>query len=441
MKKIFYRLMSLRPGLLMLLGYLAVITSGALLLMLPLCQKTKVAFLDTFFVATSAVCVTGLTTVDTGTVWTFWGQLTISFLIQLGGLGIMTIVTAIFISSGRRISSGERLFFHETVAVGKFQDLIYLIKRILVYTLIIELAGALIMTIGFMAKNNLIDSIWYALFHSVSAFNNAGFSTFSKNLIDYSPNLLVVTPIMLLIVLGGLGYFVMIELSRYRFNLLSRKISIHSRSVLIVSACLILIGTLGIYGAGGMNFRDAIFQSVTARTAGFNTVFMKHLPYASVIMLIVLMFIGASPGSTGGGIKTTSFLLVLMLAISRLMGKTRVSIFKRTIPQADVNRAVAVFILGIMVVVGASAIVIISQSTAPGGQSDLFETAIFEVVSALGTVGLSIGLTPNLTDIGKIVIIITMLVGKVGILAFAYSLAAPKGKKEIIFAEENIMIG
>ena len=441
MKKLLIKLMTLRPGLLMLFGYVVLITLGAFVLKLPFCQKQPVSFLDCYFVSTSAVCVTGLTTVDTALVWTSWGHLTIMSLIQLGGLGIMTIATIIFISAGRRISAGERLFFQESVAVGHFQDTFYLLKRIFVFTLAIQIGGAIIMTFGFLRHAGLVDATWQAIFHSVSAFNNAGFSLFSKNLIDYSSNLPVVVPIMLLIVLGGLGYFVMIELTQKRFRLFSKKTSIHTRTVVMVTLFLILGGTLGIYAFGGMNVLDSLFQSVTARTAGYNTVFMEKLPNASVIILIVLMFIGASPGSTGGGIKTTSILLVVSLAVSRLFGKTRVSLFRRTVPQIDVGRAVSVFILGILVVVVASFGVIIFHRETPNLSPDIFKLAIFEVVSALGTVGLSLGLTPYLTAMGKIIIMVTMILGKVGVLTIAHGLASPKGKKEMIYAEESIMIG
>jgi trk/ktr system potassium uptake protein len=441
MKKLLIKLMTLRPGLLMLFGYFVLITIGALVLNLPFCQKQPVSFLDCFFVSTSAVCVTGLTTVDTALVWTSWGHLAILSLIQLGGLGIMTIATIIFISAGRRISAGERLFFHESVAIGHFQDTFYLLKRIFIFTLFIELGGAIVMTLGFLRHASPVEAAWQALFHSVSAFNNAGFSLFSKNLMNYSSNLLVVVPIMMLIIFGGLGYFVMIELTQKRSRLFSRKTSIHARSVILVTLSLILGGALGIYVFGGANILDSIFQSVTARTAGFNTIIINKLPNASAIILIVLMFIGASPGSTGGGIKTTSFLLVVSLAISRLFGKTRVSLFKRTVPQIDVGRAVSVFILGILVVVIASFGVIMFHRDTPNLSPDIFKLAIFEVVSALGTVGLSLGLTPYLTSMGKIIIMITMVLGKVGVLTIAHGLASPKGRKEMIYAEESIMIG
>jgi trk system potassium uptake protein TrkH len=441
MKIFLYKLMNIRPGLLILLGYLLVITIGSLVLMLPKCQNQSVSFLDSFFTCTSAVCVTGLVTVDTATAWSFWGQLTILILIQLGGLGIMTIATAIFSSAGRRLSTGERLYFQETVAVGKFRDLLFLVKRIYIMTFIIELIGAAVMVIGFSANNNLPDSIWHSVFQSISAFNNAGFSTFSTNLIDYASNLLVVVPIMTLIILGGLGYFVMIELYQFRPFRVGNRLSAHTKSVIIVTLLLIIGGTLGIFWSGGSNWLDSLFQSVTARTAGYNTVDINFLPHPAIIVLIILMFIGASPGSTGGGIKTTSFLLVFRLAISRLFGKSRVSLYNRTIPQTDVNRAVAVFILAIMVVVVCSSGVIIFQSSSAHNPDNIFELAIFETISALGTVGLSMGFTPYLSKMGKIIIIITMLIGKVGILTFAHSLAAAKGKKEIIYAEESIMIG
>jgi trk system potassium uptake protein TrkH len=441
MKSFLYKLMNIRPGLLILLGYLTVISAGALILMLPFCQIEKVSFLDIFFTCTSAVCVTGLVTVNTATAWTFWGQLAILVLIQLGGLGIMTIATAIFSSAGRRLSTGERLYFQETVATGKFRDFLYLVKRIYILTFIFELIGAIIMFFGFRSTNSLPDAIWHSLFQSISSFNNAGFSTFPGNLIDYGSNLLVVVPIMSLIIFGGLGYFVMIEVLEYRPFRPHNRFSAHTKSVLIMTALLILAGMVGMHLSGGSNWLDSLFQSVTARTAGYNTVDIAALPHPAIIVLVILMFIGASPGSTGGGIKTTSFLLVFRLALSRLFGKSRVSLYRKTIPQTDVARAVAVFILAIMVVVACAAGIIIFQGGQIYDPDNIFELAIFETVSALGTVGLSMGLTPYLSSMGKVIIILTMLIGKVGILTFAHSLAASKGKKEIIYAEESIMIG
>ncbi len=441
MKKLLYKLIGIRPGLLMLFSYIFVITVGALILMIPVCHKVETSFLDAFFTCTSAVCVTGLITVDTATVWTFWGQLTILLLIQLGGLGIMSIATIVFISSGRHISAGERLYFEETVKVGRFQDVLYLLKRIFLFTFAFELAGAVVLAIGFAKNNSVIDSLWYGLFHSISAFNNAGFALFTKNLVDYASNEIVSITVMTLMVLGGLGFFVMIELTRYRPGSI-RRLSVHTKSVLVVTACLIILGALGIYAFGKISLLDALFQSVTSRTAGYNTVDLQNLPHASILILMILMFIGASPGSTGGGIKTTSILLILELALSRLRGKTKVTVFKRTMPTGDIIKSVAVFTLAILVVTAVSGCIIVFQSTVPQTDPQIFRDAIFETISAFGTVGLSLGLTPLLTDASKLAIIITMLIGKVGLLTMAYSLAAPKGRRtEIVYAEENIMIG
>jgi trk system potassium uptake protein TrkH len=441
MKKAFYRLMGIRPGILMLLAYLVLILFGSLVLSLPLCQKVEISFLDSFFTSASAVCVTGLITVDTATAWSFWGQLAILVLIQLGGLGIMTIATIIFVSAGRRISAGERLFFHESVAVGKFQDVLYILKRIFIYTAIIEAIGAVLLTMGFWSHMPLIPAVWSGIFHSIAAFCNAGFSIFSGNLTAFASSNVICSSVMTLIVLGGLGYFVMMELLHPNMVSPIRKLSVHAKSALTLTIILIIAGAAALYAAGGITFNEAMFQSVTSRTAGFNTVDIASLSNAAVIILLILMFIGASPGSTGGGIKTTAFLLVAAFASARALGKSRVSLFKRTIPQADIYRAVGVFILGILVVVGSAFGIIIFYPVGAYGSEEIFKMAIFEVVSALGTVGLSLGLTPHLTAPGKIIIILTMLVGKVGILSIAHSLTAPKGKTEIIYAEESVMIG
>lgn len=441
MKKAFYRLMGIRPGILMLLAYLVLIFIGSLVLLLPPCQNTEISFIDALFTSASAVCVTGLITVDTATAWTFWGQLAILLLVQLGGLGIMTIATIIFVSAGRRISAGERLFFHESVAVGKFQDVLYILRRIFVYTAIIEAIGAVLLTMGFWAHMPLIQALWSGIFHSIAAFCNAGFSIFSGNLTAFASNNIICSSVMTLIVLGGLGYFVMMELLHPHMVSPFRKLSIHAKSALTVTVILIITGAAALYAAAGISFTEALFQSVTSRTAGFNTVDIAALSNAAIIILLILMFIGASPGSTGGGIKTTAFLLVAAFASARAFGKSRVSLFKRTIPQADIYRAVGVFILGILVVVGSAFGIIIFYPVGAYGSEEIFKMAIFEVVSALGTVGLSLGLTPHLTAPGKIIIIMTMLIGKVGILSIAHSLTAPKGKTEIIYAEESIMIG
>ncbi len=442
------------PQALLIGGFAGIIFAGAVVLWLPFCHHPgEVNFLEALFTSTSAVCVTGLTVVDTGTSYTLAGQTVIMLLIQAGGLGIMTFAALMVQMLGSRMSLTSRAalhdsFFQEDVG-AKFKSLF---RRILAVTLAIELTGAAVMSLALVPRYGVFNGLFSALFHAVSAFCNAGFSLYRNSLVALRGSALVVVPIMSLIVLGGLGYAVLLELihngrtwSSKRARPAIRLMTLHTRVVLVMTASLIVGGAIGLMVLGltpgvhttGSKLAAALFQSVTARTAGFNTVNVGNLPDASLILLVVLMFIGGSPGSCAGGIKTTSFAVWLARFRSRVMGEEDVHIMGRRIPK-DILRRTTVLIslsllwngLGIM-------LLMVFESHVPGVR---LRDVVFEQISAFGTVGLSTGLTPSLTAFGRIWIIVTMFVGRLGPLTMAMWIFRQK-KVQVRYPAGRVMIG
>ncbi|MBN2357590.1 Trk family potassium uptake protein [candidate division KSB1 bacterium] len=415
------------------------------------CNGDRLSFIDALFTATSATCVTGLITQDTGAFFTRFGQLVILALIQLGGLGIMTFSTFFaYIIAGRFTLRGRDLI--ETSVSSK--PVPYLGKLLLftvVGTLIVEAIGAVILTFRFSQDYPLDRSIYLAIFHAVSAFCNAGFSLFSDSLIAYQNDWIINATVLCLIIIGGIGFWVLYDLMNL-FKNGSGQLTLHSKLVLTVTASLVLFGamlflffewnhTLQPIPMNG-KILSSIFQSVTARTAGFNTVDVGGLDEGSLLMLMILMVIGASPSSTGGGIKTTTFGVILALIFSRLRSQEQVRLFNRGIPESIVSKAIGISFFWIVTVTVAVMCLLVSESYgvlghAPRGMMmDIF----FECFSAFGTVGLSTGITPLLTKAGKVVIIILMYVGRIGPITLALAIAN-KPPLRIRYAEEKIIIG
>jgi len=442
------------PQFLLIGGFAAVILTGAMFLRLPWSQTAGVSFLDCLFTSTSAVCVTGLVVVDTGTAYTTFGQVVILLLIQTGGLGVMTFAALTFQMLGRRLSLQSQAvlhdsFFQQDIGV-EFKHQFF---RILLTTAAIEAAGALLIFLGLWWRSAEIGSSLYsAAFHAVSAFCNAGFSIYKDNLIDLRNNHLIVTTIMLLIITGGLGHAVLLELWRRGRRRLGRqpeagppRLSTHARVVLRVSTRLILGGAvvLAIFGLTGgevtwvEKLSGALFQSVTARTAGFNTVDIGKLPVNSILLLCLLMFIGGSPGSCAGGIKTTSFAIFVAEMRSKLRGDSDVRLLDRCVPPQTLWRntilirlALAWNILGIF-------LLLTTELPQPGiGMHDV----VFEQLSAFGTVGLSTGITDKLTPVGKLWVILTMFFGRVGPLTIAMWVI-PEKHSLIRYPRAKVMIG
>ncbi|MFB3884689.1 MAG: TrkH family potassium uptake protein [Thermodesulfobacteriota bacterium] len=443
----------LSPTRIFVLSFAGVILAGAILLWAPFsASKGSLRFVDALFTSTSAVCVTGLVVIDVGKDLTTLGQVITAFLFQIGGLGIITFSTVFFVLMGRGISFKGREIVQSTFLHTPTRNFIVVLKAVLWFTFVTEAIGTLFLFIRFSRDFPLGTAFYHAVYNAISAFNNCGYSLFSDNLIHYQGDLIVNLTVMGLIVHGGIGFIVQYEvLSRLRG--IQKKLSVHSRIVLITTGILILCGAILFFVLERNHIiRDApflnkilasLFQSVTPRTAGFNTVDIGSLTNATLLLMIVLMFIGASPGSTGGGVKTTSAALLVMLMWNRLKGNLDVNIFNRTIPREIVSRSVSIiFASGFSIAIITSVLLIAGGGDLPPLESrHYFLEYLFDTVSAFGTVGLSMGVTPKLNDLQKYALILMMFVGRIGPLTLAFSLSRGTAKKGMILAEEGIMVG
>ncbi|MBN1843348.1 MAG: ATPase [Deltaproteobacteria bacterium] len=444
------------PATLLLLSYLVAIGLGTCLLLMPQATVSgSISFIDALFTATSALCVTGLVVADTGTYFSLFGQGIILVLIQLGGLGIMTFSVFFFLSIGKKVAFRQRMVMQETFAHMPREDIYRLVSAIFSFTAVAELVGALLLFIHWTGEYPLSQAAYMAIFHSVSAFCNAGFALFSNSFMDYRGALLLNFTVCGLIILGGIGFPVIYEIfSKTGARLEGHvKFSVQTKTVLLTTCILIIFG-MAILGVAehSVSLRDcsfaesllaALFQSVTARTAGFNTVHMAALSNATLGLMIFLMFIGASPGSCGGGVKTTTFAVLGALTWSRLRRRIRVNMFKKSIPRETVSRSISLYVLAVGFTGTILALLLLTQQGAatPAASRGQFLEYLFEVVSAFGTVGLSMGATAKINSCGKILIIVMMLIGRVGVLTFSYIIAGAEAKNGIEYAEENIMIG
>jgi len=428
-------------------SFLCMIMVGTLLLSLPMATHTQSLPLeDALFTATSAVTVTGLIVRDTPHFFTPFGQGVILLLIQLGGLGFMSFSTLIILLLGRTLSLTDQSLIVSDFTTGSARNIRSIIKRIFFFTLIFESVGAVLLYFQF---HHLAGSqrAFSAVFHAVSAFCNAGFSLFSNSLEDFTAAPGINFTFMMLIVAGGIGFIVLNDIMGWirRRDRASSRIGLHSKVVLIVSGLLILAGFLIIWLeeinhpenplSGGARLLSSLFQSVTARTAGFNTIDLNILSPAALFMIVFLMFVGASPGSTGGGVKTTSLGMVFAYMRSHLRGRDKASLYYRNIAAHNIERAFMVIIVS-MGVIGISFLLLASlQPELP------FLDLLFETVSAFGTVGLSLGITSGLTLASKIVIMLTMFIGRIGPLTLLIALSSKQSRAVFQYPEESIMIG
>ena len=439
----------LTPTQVLVLGFAAVILTGSLLLMLPIATKSgkSADFLTALFTSTSAVCVTGLVVVDTGTYWSTFGQVVIMLLIQIGGLGIMAMSTLFALILGRRITFKQRLIMQEAFNVNSIEGIVKFAKYILIVTFLFESVGAIILSIRFLPQMGFKKAFYYGIFHSISAFNNAGFDLMGhfNSLTAYVSDWVVNLVIMVLIIFGGLGFYVILDIYQQKHF---HEYTLHSKLVVVITFFLIVIGASLIFLFEYNNPRTlksldlpskilaSLFQAVTPRTAGFNTISLADMKTASKFLTVILMFIGASPAGTGGGIKTTTFGVILFTVLSVVRGNDETVVFKRTIPRTIVYRAIAIAFISICIVLSVTMVLSLSEVAN-------FLTDLYEVTSAFGTVGLTLGLTPKLTAVGRIVIILTMYSGRVGPLTLAMALAQRQRKSKPImkFAEEKVMVG
>jgi len=443
------------PNRMVIFGFALLILMGTILLMLPVASTDHpLGFVDALFTSTSAVCVTGLTVVDTGTAFSGLGQFVILALIQTGGLGIMTLSTLFLLLAGRRPGLAGQIVVRDTYTHSRERSLPEILRGVIVFTLVIETMGAVILFFCFFSKYGAMDALVLSIFHSVSAFCNAGFSLFSDSFAGYREQWMLNITVCLLIITGGIGFLVLSEFKqKFSFKRLTwSRFSLHSKLVLSTTAILIVSGTmlililewnntLGPLSVRG-RFLAAFFQSVTARTAGFNTLSIGNMANESLFILILFMFIGASPGSCGGGIKTTTLATLVVMGISRFRGQERPQLFHRSISEGSVRKAISVVMLSTAVVcIGMVAL----QMTELGSVSHLqsrgkFLELLFEVVSAFGTVGLSTGITGGLSALGKIIVTAIMFVGRLGPLVIGVAVSR-RSISRYYYAEESIMVG
>ena len=439
--------------------YFCVIAIGTMLLAMPISRSSEsdpINTLDSVFTSTSAVCVTGLAVRSTGNDFSNFGQAVILALIQLGGIGIMTVTTFVTFSLGGRQGLRQRAVITESLGSGSEPDLSWVLKRVLLFTLAFEAAGFILLSVRFLFDHPFGTALWHAFFHSISAFCNAGFSLNDDSLMRYQGDPLVNGTIMILIVCGGIGFPVMMDLSRNRHGPLAERwnqLMLHSKLVLVGTASLIIAGTVSVLilewhdALAGMSWplkvQVAAFQSVTCRTAGFNTIEIGTLTNATLFISILLMAVGGSPCSTAGGFKVSTLSVLVLRGWATFRGRQRIFLWRRTIPRPITDRAIATAIVYSMVAaVALTLLLMLEQSETPHAQSKgLFLDAMFEVVSALGTVGLSTGMTTHLSTAGRFIIIILMFMGRLGPITIFAAMSSGEQKEPIEYAEEAPLIG
>lgn len=444
--------LKLQPAQVLVLGFAILIMLGATLLNLPIASLNgkSIGFIDALFTSASAVCVTGLSVVNTAAHWTLFGKIVILVLIQIGGLGFMTMATLVALLLGKKITLKERLIMQEELNQFTMQGLVKLTKYVLLSTFLIEFIGAIFLSFTFVPYyGDTVKGIWFSVFHSISAFCNAGFDLTGNSMMEFVGDPIVNIVMGVLVIIGGLGYSVYINITNRVLHKRDRKqFSLHAKMVLVITGALLLLGFVTIFifeynnpnTLGNLSFVDKVFaasfQSMAPRTAGFNSVDMASITNASTFIIIVLMFIGGSPGSTAGGIKTTTVGALIYAMISVIQGKTDVEAFKKRLPNVIVYRSLTVVGIAMGIV---SIVTIVLSITENASFIDIF----FESVSAFATVGLTRGITPNLTIVGRLIITLTMFIGRLGPLtmAFAFAQRQKENKGQFRYPEERIIVG
>lgn len=440
----------LSPVQLLSAGFFCLIFLGGGLLTLPFFSRSgeSTSFIDALFTATSAVCVTGLTTLNTAEHWNSAGQFLLMLLIEIGGLGFMMVPIIFFAIAKKKVSFSMRIVLKEALNLEKMSGVMNLMIYILKFAVIIQLLGALALSVVFVPKFGLGKGIWFSIFHAVSSFCNAGFDLLGDSLLNYQTNVYLLLVISVLVIAGGLGFIVWRDVLSYPRV---RKITLHSKIALSVTGILLIGGCILFYfterngmtlvkGTFVEKLVNTFFMSVTPRTAGYCSVDYLQMSHAGLILTMFLMYIGGTSGSTAGGLKTTTLGTLVIQMYAMFKGKTRAEVFGRTIRQTTVLRALTLFFVTLSLCVAAIMVLSVTE-TIPKNSG--IEYIAFEVFSAFGTVGLTMGLTPDLTFIGKIVIISLMYIGRVGIMTVVFSLLVKGNKKEANYKlpEESIMIG
>ncbi len=430
------RLKRLSPRRMFVLGFFGVIMIGTFLLMLPEASATEehLGFADALFMSTSCVCVTGLATIDPGTGLTFFGQLVMAVLIQIGGLGITSIGVMVIMAAGGKFSINKQKLVKESLNLSSSKGLIDVVKSVSYVTMLFESAGVICAFLSYGSLFPAADALWKSVFHSVAAFNNAGFDLMGdfKSLTDFHGNIWLCVTTTGLIIFGGLGFFVIKELTSFKHP---KTWTLHTKVVLCTTVSLIIAGTLMLKATEGsaITWLEAYFQSVSARTAGFATIPMGEVSKAGLLVIMILMFIGASPGSTGGGVKTTTFFVLVKKSLSTVLNG-HCSAFKRQIPDSSIMKAFMVFNLALVTILVSTFAVCMLEP------DFTFEQILFEVVSGFATTGFSTGITPELTQWSKIIISATMFVGRVGPLTLA-TIWLSRAQSAVRYSQEDVNIG
>ncbi|MBU0533946.1 MAG: hypothetical protein KJ887_04010 [Candidatus Omnitrophica bacterium] len=437
------------PAQTLLMGFILMIVTGTFLLSLPIATSGNVtqSFVDVLFTSTSAVTTTGLIVADTGKFYSLFGQTVILVLIQICGLGYMIFIALIILGVGGRISFNSRMLLNESLARPSSIDMLKFVKVVIVFTFIIELIGAALLAFHWTNIFPLKEAIYYGIFHSISAFCTAGFSLFSTSFSAYRTNIAINLIVNIVCIAGAIGFFVLYDIYASGKKAIVTKrmpiLTVHSKFVLLMSVMLMFLGAVIIFvsqtkvnpSPAGEVLLNSVFQSISASTTtGFNTVDIGAMKSSSLFAIILLMFVGASPGGTGAGIKTVSFGIILIFLFSLLTGKENINLFKRRISSQVVNKVFAISAIAVLWVVLATGILVFTEKAA-------FLNVLFEVVSALGNVGLSMGITSSLSDVGKIVLSITMLVGRMGPLAIGFSLVGKPKPARFKYSEADVLVG
>ncbi len=455
-EKIFKQLGSMR---LIALSFLLVIFTGAVLLQMPFTNNgTPDRFINNLFMATSATCVTGLAPLIPFAQYNAWGHLVMIFLMQIGGLGLMTLISVILTLMKNKLFVSDKKIIQDTLSKSDFIDIPKFVKTIVKYTIVFEGIGFLLFSIRFVPQYGLWKGLYASLFLAVSAFCNAGFDNITmSNLIPYQGDALVSLTVCYLIITGGLGFVVWIDIRQQLENFFKKKMGfnkimvqthLHTKITVVMTFMLLLVGTLYIFifessnplTLGPMDFKTRLlvsfFQSTTLRTAGFCTVDIGTLRPITQVLMSVWMFIGGSPGGCAGGIKTTTFAVIMLFTISLMKGEKHITIFSKDIATEALHKAFVVFMMYSLVLLGGVLILSVSEVHAS------FLAIVFEATSALATVGLSLGITPTLTDVGRIVIILLMYIGRVGPVTMLMSLTVKQSKtKAVTYAPGEVLIG
>jgi trk system potassium uptake protein TrkH len=454
-KKRYGNLLYQFPSRMLVLAFIILIMTGTLLLLMPVCSRTGgINFIDALFTSTSASCVTGLTVLNTGSTFSLFGQIIILLLVQVGGLGIMTFSTLFILIAGKKPSFTGQLIIQDSYTQTGDRPALMIIRDVIAFTLVIEAIGATLLFGRFVMSYEPGNALYISIFHTVSAFCNAGFSLFTNSFLDFQVDWVINIVISFLIICGGIGFLVFMEL---RKSILSKgrywtRLSLHTRLALSATFIVLTASVIIILAMEWKNSLSqlsipyrilaAFFQAVSSRTAGFNTLVISNLANETLFFLILLMFIGACPGSCGGGIKLTTVSALIISGFSRLSGRNRPQIFKRTISQASIERAISIVLISSIIIIAGTMLLLMSElgETPHPMSRGKFLEILFEIISAFGTVGLTTGITEQLSAIGKVILIIVMFIGRLGPLTIALSISR-QNSASFYYAEENIMVG